>query len=67
MKIVCCPTEKMVVDYSSKPLQGRSFVVHRNVMLGVSIDDYKLYKRWYKESLERNQLWDNVEKDLDDL
>ena len=67
MKIVHCPTEKIVEDHSSKPLQGRIFVVHRNTMLGASIDDYKLHKRWCKESLERHQLWDDMEKDLDDL
>ena len=67
MKIVCCPTEKMVADYSSKPLQGRIFVVHRNTMLDVSVNDYKLHKRWHKESFDRHQLWDDMEKDLDDL
>ena len=56
-----------MADCSSKPLQGSIFVVHRNTMLGASADDYRLDKRWHKESLERHQLWDDMEKDLDDL
>jgi hypothetical protein len=29
-----CPTEKMVADYMSKPLQGKLFVTFRNVIMG---------------------------------
>ena len=67
VKIMCCLMEKTVAYYRSKPIQGRIFVVHRNTMLGVSADDHRLRKRWHKESLERRQLWDDMEKDLDDL
>ena len=29
-----CPTEKMVADYMSKPLQGKLFITFRNVIMG---------------------------------
>ena len=29
-----CPTEKMIVDYMAKPLQGKLFVTFRNVIMG---------------------------------
>ena len=29
-----CPTEKMIADYMSKPLQGKLFVTFRNVIMG---------------------------------
>ena len=32
VKIAYCPTEKMVANYSSKPLQGKLLVIHRNTM-----------------------------------
>ena len=67
VKIVYCPTDKMVADFSSKLLQGRIFVIHRNTMMGISIDDYKIYKGWYEESLKRYRLWDDKEGDLYDL
>ena len=50
--IVYCPTEQMVADFSSKPLQGKLFVAHRDTMLGVCPEDYKICKEWYKEALE---------------
>ena len=32
---VChCPTEKMIADYMSKPLQGKVFITFRNVIMG---------------------------------
>jgi len=32
---VChCPTDKMIVDYMSKPLQGKLFITFRNVIMG---------------------------------
>ena len=29
-----CPTEKMIADYMSKPLQGKLFCTFRNVIMG---------------------------------
>jgi len=61
VRIVYCPTEKMVADFSSKPLQGKIFVVHRNTMLGISPDEFSMYKEWYKEAIKRYDLWDELE------
>ena len=41
VKIAYCPTEKMVADCSSKPPQGKIFVVHRNAMLRMSAEEFK--------------------------
>ena len=67
VRVMYCPTEEMVADFSSKPLQGKLFVAHQNTMLGVSTDEFDLYKQWYEEALERYQLWDDKEEDLQDL
>jgi hypothetical protein len=56
VKIVYCPTEKMVADFSSKLLQGKIFIIHRNTMLGISADEFDMYKQWYKEALQRYDL-----------
>ena len=34
MKVKYCPTEKMIADYMSKPLQGKLFQIFRNVLMG---------------------------------
>ena len=34
MKVKYCPTEKMVADYMSKPLQGSLFKLFRKVIMG---------------------------------
>ena len=35
VKVSCCPTDKMIADYSSKPTQSSLFVYQRNVIQGV--------------------------------
>ena len=67
VRIVCCPTDEMIADYSSKPLQGKIFVVHCNAMLGIKPEEFDLCKKWCKEALERCNLWDDEEKDPQDL
>ena len=34
IEVVHCPTEKMLADYMSKPLQGTLFHTFRNVIMG---------------------------------
>ena len=58
---------KMVADCSSKPLQAKIFVVHRNTMLGISAEECEMRKQWHKEALERCELWDDLEGDLNEL
>ena len=67
VRIVYCPTDEMVADYSSKPLQGKTFIYHRNTMLGICPEEYDLHKKWHKEALERYGLWDDEESDLQEL
>ena len=67
IKIIYCPTEKMIADYNSKPLQGQIFLDLRDQMLGINIEDYELYKSWYKAILEQYDLFDADEEDLSHL
>ena len=57
----------MVADFSSKPLQGKIFVMHCNTMLRVSPDEFNLHKQWHKEALECYDLWDGEEDNLAEL
>ena len=57
----------MVADYSIKLLQGKTFLVHRNTIQGMSEIDFRFYKRWHKEVLDKHELWDEMEVDLNDL
>ena len=34
LTVVWCPTEKMITDFLTKPLQGRMFIQFRNVLMG---------------------------------
>ena len=67
VKIVCCPTDKMIADYSSKPTQGALFIFQRNTILGVKEEDFGMHKQWHKRVLERYELWDELESDLFDI
>ena len=40
VKIIHCPTDTMVADFSSKPLQGSIFRHHINAMKGITDDDF---------------------------
>ena len=65
VKIIYCPTEKMIADFSSKPTQGQLFKNQRNAVMGLKEEDFEMYKAWYKAVLERYDLWDDQENDLD--
>ena len=66
VKIVYCPTEDMVADYNTKPLQGSLFYYFRNKIMGIKNEDFKRYKDMYVESLKQYGLYEN-EDDLYDL
>jgi hypothetical protein len=34
LRIVWCPTAKMIADFLTKPLQGKAFVEFRNLLMG---------------------------------
>ena len=66
VKIVYCPTEKMIADYNTKPLQGKLFYYFRNKIMGIKLEDFKKYKDNYVEILKQYELWYD-EDDLYDL
>jgi hypothetical protein len=35
LRVVWCPTDKMIADFLTKPLQGKAFVEFRNLLMGV--------------------------------
>ena len=65
--VAYCLIEEMVADFSTKPTQGKVFALHRNTIMGITPAEFDLYKQWYKETLKRYELWDDMEKDLDSL
>ena len=67
VKVVYCPTDELVADYNSKPLQGKLFYRHRNAIMGVREQDFAKYKELYIEVLKRYDLYDNEEDDLMDI
>ena len=67
VRIACYPAQKMVANYSCKTLQGKTFVFHRNATEGTSEMDFRLHKRWHVEVLDKHDLWDEMEVDLNDL
>ena len=34
LTVVWCPTDKMIVDFMTKPLQGKEFLRFRDVLMG---------------------------------
>ena len=63
LKLVYCPTEKMVADYNSKPVQGNLFVDFRNTIMCIRFEDFDRYKKMYEEVLKQYDLFE----DEDDL
>jgi hypothetical protein len=66
IRLIYCPTDKMIADYSTKPLQGAKFIEFRDLMLGIIKSNYALYKEQYIAVLKRYDLYDN-EDDLESL
>ena len=56
----------MVSDYFTKPLQGKLFRKFRDLIMGISMNDYEQYKARYKVlSLLRKQIKDVRKNKLD--
>ena len=66
LKLIYCPTEKMIADFSTKPLQGSKFIEFRDQMQGIRAEDYDDYKRQYIAVLKAYDLYEN-EEDLESL
>ena len=67
IRIEHCPTERMIADYNSKPLQGKQFILLRNTILGIKEADFLRYKERYVEVLKQYELYDESESDLFDI
>jgi hypothetical protein len=59
IKVKYCPTEEMIADFYTKPLQGALFYKFRNAVLGINPDNFEEYKRNYYEILKRFDLLDS--------
>jgi hypothetical protein len=57
-----CPTEEMIADYFTKPLQGALFRKFRNLILGVKEEDFEQYRKEYFATLQRYGLHDDSEQ-----
>ena len=66
LSIQHCPTLDMIADYFTKPLQGKLFRKFRDLIMGISMNDYEQYKARYKVlSLLRKQIKDVRKNKLD--
>ena len=51
LKVIYCPTKKMIGDFFTKPLQGALFI-EQNAILGIKTDDFPLYMKQYTEFIQ---------------
>ena len=51
-KIMYCPTEEMIADFFTKPLQGAQFYKFRNAILGIKAEDFAQYEKEYDQILK---------------
>ena len=59
VRIVYCPTEDMVADYSTKPLQGSKFIEFRNIIQGITEEDFAMYQKQYVATLRQYDLFED--------
>jgi hypothetical protein len=68
IRVQYCPTEEMIADFFTKPLQGALFYKFRDAILGIDAKDFAEYKRKYYATLTRFQVANELgETDFDDL
>ena len=60
VKVKYCPTEEMIADFFTKPLQGALFFKFRNEILGIRPEDFDTYKNKYHEALKGYDLSDSM-------
>ena len=51
LNVMYCPTEEMVADFYTKPLQGSLFVTHRNKILGIDDKNFVQYQKEYERAM----------------
>ena len=59
LKLVYCPTGKMIADYNSKPIQGKLFIDFRNTIMGIKFEEYDRYKKMDKEVLKQYDIFED--------
>ena len=65
IRVVYCPTGKMLADFFTKPLQGELYRYFRNIIMGYSpITDLITEVLKIKERVEKNAKWHKYEKKL---
>jgi hypothetical protein len=68
IKVQYCPTEEMIADFFTKPLQGALFHKFRDAILGIEAKDFEDYRRQYYDTLKRFQVEDELGRtDFTDL
>ena len=45
ISIVHCPTEYMIADFFTKPLQGAKFIEFRDIIMGQKLNEYPTQER----------------------
>ena len=57
--LIHCPTEEMITNYFTHPLQGKMFRYFRDLIMGILMVGYEEYKLWYEVlARERKELAD---------
>ena len=56
VSIEYCPTDDMIADYFTKPLQGSKFRKFRNTILGIDEKEYHQYKKDYHQAKNARSL-----------
>ena len=57
LKMIHCPTEDIIADYNSNPLQGKLFYDNRNRLMGLNEKEFPRYKEMYTEALKSYDLY----------
>ena len=48
-----CPTEPVIADYFTKPLQGVLFYTFRDAIMGIDQNDLEIYQRNFDEVIKK--------------
>ncbi len=59
LKLIDCPTAKMIVNFGTKPVQGSIFIRFRDKIQDIWAEDFDKYKRQYVETLKQYDLHEN--------
>ena len=59
LRIMHCPTDEMIADFYTKPLQGSAFNKHRNSILGIDNGDMPRYIKFHAKYIETLEECDN--------